>query len=293
MALTISDFELSWATGVPLPLMGVPPVVRVRYLTRPLFQNDAGGVARQDQADERHFAVTPATGAITLTLQTPTELAAPGCITQIIRQGGSLYQGIVPESVPGPLTFAQLLQGYGGVPWGWVLVSDGVAPQAPYLPVPGPMGKPARWSNWDAVTAFNTTDAVYFLGSGFLSKANNNVGNMPPNTPTSDVNWQVIVSIGGLGPSGGTGATRTVSANYTMLLNDSFIIAAAPSLTVTLPDATQSVQMVKNIANNGSASNTTLATLSAQKINGGLNPILRSPYSNVSLQSDGTQWIIV
>ena len=143
MALTISDYELSWATGAPRPLTGVPPIVRVRYLTRPIFQADGGGVARQDQADERHFAVTPTTGAITLTLQTPTELAAPGCITQLIRQGGTIVQGTVPEGVAGPLIIEQLLLGYGpGTPYNWQIVSDGIAPQAPYVAVPGPKGDP-------------------------------------------------------------------------------------------------------------------------------------------------------
>jgi len=293
MSLRIVDLELTWITGVPLPIAGYPPIVQVQYLTRPVFQADAGGVVRQDQGAQRRFAVNPATGAEDFYLQTPTELGAPGCITQIIRQGGSLYQGIVPEGVSGPITFDQLILIYGVAPWGWQVVTDGVAPQAPYVAVPGPSGRPLRWAPWNATATFTTLDAVYYLGSSFLSKLDVNVAHTPPGTPVSDAYWQVITSIGATGPAGGTGATRTVTANYAMLLNDSMVIAGAPGLTMTLPDAVQSAGMTKNVANNGLGSNTTLGTLSAQTINGGLSPILRSPYSDVSLFSDGTQWLIV
>jgi len=143
MSLRIVDRELSWATGAPLPITDAPDVVRVRYLTRPIFQNDGSGLARQDQASERRFPVDPVTGNEDFPLQTPTELGAPGCITQITRQGGTIVQGNVPEGVPGPLTIAGLLATYGaGTPYNWQIVADGVAPLAPYVAVPGPPGPP-------------------------------------------------------------------------------------------------------------------------------------------------------
>jgi len=141
MSLRIVDRELSWASGTPLPITDAPDIVRVRYLTRPIFQNDGSGIARQDQASERRFLVDPVTGNEDFPLQTPTELGAPGCITQIIRQGGTIVQGTVPEGVSGPLTIDQLLLTYGpGTPYNWQIVADGVAPQAPYVVVPGPIG---------------------------------------------------------------------------------------------------------------------------------------------------------
>jgi hypothetical protein len=83
------------------------------------------------------------------------------------------------------------------------------------------------------------------------------------------------------------------SATYTVLASDSTVECTANTFTVTLLDATGVKGRIFNIKNSG-AGVITINTTSSQTIDGAASGILTlAQYDNMTVQSNGTNWIIL
>jgi len=104
-------------------------------------------------------------------------------------------------------------------------------------------------------------------------------------------------SIGTLG--GGVAAATavtTVTTTYAALSGDSVILANATTaaFTVTLPTAAGATGKAYTVKKtDGSANAVTLATTSAQTIDGGATATLNYPYTSLTVISDGSNWEVI
>lgn len=96
-------------------------------------------------------------------------------------------------------------------------------------------------------------------------------------------------------PSSNLHTTVTKTGSYTATTNDEVILADATSgpLTITLPMAAgnSNEYMIKKI--DSSANNVTVATTSAQRIDGGSTAVIKVQYASVGVVSDGSNWFII
>jgi hypothetical protein len=81
------------------------------------------------------------------------------------------------------------------------------------------------------------------------------------------------------------------TANYTATIDDATILCTANSFTVTLPTAVGVTGRIYDVKNIGTGS-ITIATTSSQKIDA-LSTITLSQWENATLQSTGTNWILL
>lgn len=87
-------------------------------------------------------------------------------------------------------------------------------------------------------------------------------------------------------------STTGVTGNYTVVSTSSFVGANCSSVcTVTLPTAVGITGKVYTVKMDGS-SNVTIATTSAQTIDGGSTALLNQQYTSLDLISNGTNWEI-
>jgi len=94
-----------------------------------------------------------------------------------------------------------------------------------------------------------------------------------------------------LSATGGGGTVTSVASTYSIVSTD-FTIICNGTFNVTLPDATSNVGRYFNIKNVG-AGVITINTISSQTIDGSLTNILAIQYLKVTIQSDGSNWIII
>lgn len=90
------------------------------------------------------------------------------------------------------------------------------------------------------------------------------------------------------------GDVTSVSANYTALPSDSFILATggAGGITVTLPAAVKgSRYLIKKV--DAGAGAVTVATTSSQTIDGATTKVLSAQYASVTVVSDGAAWYVI
>jgi hypothetical protein len=113
-----------------------------------------------------------------------------------------------------------------------------------------------------------------------------------PATETVD-NGSSYVALGG-GGSGASWAWVTKSANYTILAADTNILvdASGAARTMTLPTAVSSTQRVTIKKKDSSTNTVTVATTSAQTIDGSSNYIATLQNESVTVVSDGSNWYI-
>lgn len=88
----------------------------------------------------------------------------------------------------------------------------------------------------------------------------------------------------------------TVTANYTVTLNNSFVLADATSgsITITLPPARECEQKLITIKRKSAGANTvTVDGNGAETIDGALTNVLATQYAAIELRSqDGAWWIV-
>jgi len=85
---------------------------------------------------------------------------------------------------------------------------------------------------------------------------------------------------------------QTKTANYTIVGTDDFVICTANTFTVTLPTAVGRSGKVFKIKNTGSGV-ITVATTSAQTIDGSTTYLLQVQYQSLTVESDGSNWQVV
>jgi hypothetical protein len=91
-------------------------------------------------------------------------------------------------------------------------------------------------------------------------------------------------------------STQSVSANYSITTSDNVVKVDASSgaITVTLPSAVGINGQQFNIkAMDISGGNVTVATTSSQTIDGGTTATLTTQYENITVHSDGANWVIL
>jgi hypothetical protein len=84
----------------------------------------------------------------------------------------------------------------------------------------------------------------------------------------------------------------SVSAAYSILVTDYTVECTANTFTVTLPTAVGVAGKLFNIKNSGTGV-VTVATTSSQTIDGGLTAVLSTQYESITIQSTGSNWIII
>lgn len=91
-------------------------------------------------------------------------------------------------------------------------------------------------------------------------------------------------------------APRTVTSDYTITDVDRYIFAdaSASALTITLPDAANYTGMEFDVkAVNTTGGSITLATTSSQTIDGETTQIISTQYENLTMISNGSEWLIL
>lgn len=83
-------------------------------------------------------------------------------------------------------------------------------------------------------------------------------------------------------------ATLTLDATHFTVVG-----TLAGAQTFTLPDATAVAGRVYNIKKTGASGTLTVDTTSAQTIDGALTALLATQYDNITVQSDGANWLII
>ncbi len=134
---------------------------------------------------------------------------------------------------------------------------------------------------WDSAT-------TYYIGS----IASDGLGNLYYSLIDSNLNHALSVTTDWRKITG-PATVQTKSSAYNILAGDN-LIRVTGTTTVTLPDATLNTGTVFTIKNvDGSALVTTVATTSAQTIDGASTYSLPEQFQFVRVQSNGTNWDII
>jgi hypothetical protein len=140
---------------------------------------------------------------------------------------------------------------------------------------------------------YNTTETVpsYYNGSSWIPLNviyNVGTGRLQFNNGSGFTN----IGVSGVGGGGGASAPVTKTSNYTMAASDSLVIAAAQSITITLPTSPVAGQMycVKGHFGTGTSS---VAPNTGQTIDTSTTPLVLNPLGAYTLINDGTNWWII
>ena len=114
--------------------------------------------------------------------------------------------------------------------------------------------------------------------------------------------WDSVILVGGASSwriiargsaSGGSTPYVAKTANYTLGSTDGTVECTANSFTITLPSAVPATGRVYNIKNSGNGV-ITINTTSSQTIDGNASGVLKLvQYDNLTVQSNGANWIIL
>lgn len=142
---------------------------------------------------------------------------------------------------------------------------------------------------YDNAHAYSKGDSVSYGGSSYLA-IQATTGNLPTNTTY----WQLLASIGNIGPAGPL--SRNVSSVSTATNAGSsagvdYVYLVSGTTTITLPTAVSNTNLysIKNVDTH----TVTIATTSAQTIDGSTTASLPVQYTSLDLISDGSNWNIV
>lgn len=107
-----------------------------------------------------------------------------------------------------------------------------------------------------------------------------------------------IISAAGNVVSANRPSIYNKTANYTIttpantLLQEIYTVSSASAVTITLPNATLCASMQYDIKRLGTG-NVTVNTTSSQTIDGLSSIVIGSQYANLTVVSDGSNWIII
>lgn len=124
----------------------------------------------------------------------------------------------------------------------------------------------------DVRSSFTAGDNIT-ISNGIISAAGNVVSTNRPSIYNKTANY-----------------TITTPANT--LLQEIYTVSSASAVTITLPNATLCASMQYDIKRLGTG-NVTVNTTSSQTIDGLSSIVIGSQYANLTVVSDGSNWIII
>lgn len=220
MPILISDREVAFGPdNQPVVVTGKPLVVTAQPTQTPLIVIDSQG-REQDQSGPRKAPVDGTAGTWSHTLPWPSETMNGPVLWQLRRLDGTLYQGVVPEGIPGPVDVAYLQfppLGTTGQPLfpAWQVIRAGQAPAQVVATSPGPQGPagppgptgvagsqgiagaagvPYDITVYDPTVAYTYGHGVSFQGSTFLALRNIPPGVSPPSPAIDTPDWRVLLA---------------------------------------------------------------------------------------------------
>jgi len=107
-----------------------------------------------------------------------------------------------------------------------------------------------------------------------------------------------VISVSEGGVSSARPSIFNKTANYTIttpassLLQEIYTVSSASAVTITLPNATLCASMEYHIKRLGTGT-VTVNTTSSQTIDGLTSVVISSQYANLTVISDGSNWIII